>query len=341
MKRRDFLALGALGAMGIGALNRLHAAGDVAQNRRKPHFGQFHGVVSVTVTPYHDDHSIDLETSSALFQRIANAGVDGLFLAGSTGDMGLLGVDERLAVVKAGRGAIGDQTKIYAGASDYSIELMVENTKKFADAGADVAVIMAPLMFFKFSQAELIPFLTKIADQSALPVLLYHHVRVSTPIELETIEAVREHPNIIGMKETGANYERTTELLRCADGYDFIFMQGNEPYVVDSLQAGADGVLSALAGVWPELFVELVATARTDQTDRFRAAAATLNGMCDVFKIMPTSESFSYFGWTLKRMLQYRGWLDNTNVRMPGFTPNTDWETQLTTFLAEHDFPKA
>lgn len=341
MNRRHFLSAGLLAASGIIAANRASAFGTVAEEKRKPNFGRYNGVVSVTVTPYNDDHSVDGPSSGALSAKIAQAGVDGLFLAGSTGDMGLLSVAERVEIIKAGRKNIPAETKIYSGASDYSIDLMVENTKKFADAGADVAVIMAPLMFFKFSQAELVPFFREIADRSALPVLLYHHVRVSSPIEPETVAAICDHPNLIGMKETGANYERTTELMKVAAGHDFIFMQGNEPYVVDSLRAGADGVLSALAGVWPELFVELVGTAKRGEKERFDRAAEKLNSMCDVFKIMPTADSFSYFGWSLKRMLQYRGWFDNTRVRMPGFTADPAWDEKLVAFLADHDFPRS
>ena len=337
--RRDFLTAGSMLALSSGALPLTTSKADDKSDA--DYLNPIGGVISVAVTPYHEDHTIDTETMTALSQRLGQAGADGVFVAGSTGDMALLTIPEREALVAATRKGLGSAKKICAGVSDWSIPAMVDNTKRFRDAGADIAVVMAPIMFFVYSQAELTEFFIDIADRSALPVLLYHHARVSTPIEPETVFAVADHPNIIGMKETGANFERTEQILEGVKGKDFVVMQGNEPYAVKSLKIGCRGVLSALAGVWPELPHELVRANLAGDDAAYDKAGAKLNDMTQLFlKLMPTAKSFSYFGQTMKLMLKYRGWIDNTNVRMPGFTPDPAWEPELYEFLAKNDFPK-
>ncbi len=337
--RRDFLTAGSMLALSSGALPLTTAKADDKSDA--DYLNPIGGVISVAVTPYHEDHTIDTETMTSVSERLGQAGADGIFVAGSTGDMALLTIPEREALIAATRKGLGTTKKICAGIGDWSIPAMVDNTKRFRDAGADVAVVMAPIMFFVYSPAEMTAFFTEIADRSALPILLYHHARVSTPIEPETIFAIADHPNIIGMKETGANFERTEQILEGVKGKDFVVMQGNEPYVVKSLKIGCRGVLSALAGVWPELFHELVRSCRAGDDAAYDKAAAKLTDMTHLFLgLMPVAKSFSYFGLTMKQMLKYRGWIDNTNVRMPGFTPDPAWEPELYEFLAKNGFPK-
>ena len=334
--RRAFLAAGAASAVGMAFSGSSASAKESAEEKK-----EFGGVVSVLVTPYRDDRTIDTEAMTRLCGRFSEVGVDGVFIAGSTGDMALLSIEERTALIASGRKGLGAKTNIFGGATDYSIPRMIDNTKRFADAGADVAVIMAPIMFFTYSQAELTAYFREIADRSALPILIYHHTRVSTPVEVETVRAVMDHPNIIGMKETGANFERSTAILEAVRNASFLFMQGNEPYAAESYRAGCHGALSALAGVWPELYLAIDRSYRKKEEAAFQKATDNLAAMCEVFRIMPTAESFSYFGWTMKRMLQYRGWLENLTSRMPGFIAKEEWNQTLTAFLKERDFPTA
>lgn len=333
-ERRRFLAAAAIAGT-VGSTLRAAEKSPSEKNGKR----SFGGVVSVLVTPYHNDHSIDTDEMTRLCRRFAEVGVDGVFIAGSTGDMGLLSIEERLALVAAGRKGLGEKTNIFGGVTDYSIQRIVDNTKRFADAGANAAVVMAPIMFFTYSQTELAAYFREIADRSALPVLIYHHVRVSTPVEVETVKAVMAHPNIIGMKETGANFERSLAILDAVKGEDFLFMQGNEPYAADSYRAGCHGALSALAGVWPELYLAIDRSYRKKDEAGFQKAVDRLASMCEVFSIMPNAKSFSYFGWTMKRMLKYRGWLENLSVRMPGFEADAAWDKTLVEFLKKNDFP--
>jgi len=336
--RRAFLTAGAAAAASTAIGTRFSEA--VKAEEKPAGLDPIGGVISVAVTPYREDHSIDAEPMTRLAEYLGNGGTDGIFVAGSTGDMALLTIPEREALITAARKGLGESKKICAGIGDWSISAMADNAKRFQDAGADIAAVMAPIMFFTYSQAELASYFTQIANRSPMPVLLYHHVRVATPIELEAITQIADHPNIIGMKETGSQIERTEKILAAVKGKDFAVMQGNEPFIAESYGLGCSGVLSALAGVWPELFHKMDRSHRAGDTGGFNSAAAKLGEMIQVFSVMPRGASFSYFGQTMKHMLCRRGWLDNEYVRMPGFDPDPEWPRQLDEFLDEREFPK-
>ncbi|MDO4629881.1 MAG: dihydrodipicolinate synthase family protein [Planctomycetia bacterium] len=299
------------------------------------------GVIAVLVTPYHADGSVDTEGMETLCRRVANAGCNGAFVAGSTGDMALLGHRDRCAILRAARKGLGDNAQLFAGVTDFYFDGIEENTRVFADLGVDVGVLMPPLMFFKYSANEMTEWFRRAADSSPLPILLYHHMRVSTPIPLETILAVAKHPNIIGMKETSQTIDRTYEILDTIRNEDFVFLQGREAFALDSLLHGADGLLAALGCIVPEYYATLWEAFQKKDMHRVQEINAKLDRLAGIFDLMPTDKSFSYFGYALKKALMYRGWTDNATSRIPGFEPDPAFDEVLFEFLKSIDFPTA
>jgi 4-hydroxy-tetrahydrodipicolinate synthase len=300
------------------------------------------GVVSVLVTPYHEDHTVDPAAMRTLCRHQAASGVDGVFVCGSTGDMGLLSSREREPLFQeAKNGLAGSKVKLYGGVTALSIFETIENTKRFAQAGVDIGVLMAPLFFTRPSQAELTAYFRQIADASPIPILLYHHVSAPTPIGIETVRAVASHPNIVGMKETDRQANRLSEILGAAKGNQFSVMQGSEAAALASFRQGGHGLMGALPGVIPEPYVRLWKLFQEKNEPELAKLELELGRLVKVFTMMPRSVSFSYFGYTLKLMLMRRGWLNNAYTRLPGFTPDPAYQEKLHAYLDEIHFPQA
>ncbi len=330
--RREFFRTGA-------AIGTLAMTGSASFSYASGYRDRFGGIVAVTVTPCHKDNSVDSEAMASLAGRLSQSGVNGLFLAGSTGDMPQLNLKDRELLVRSAKAVIKPETKIYAGITSFTISDIAEAAKRLADSGADVGVLMTPLCFFSFSQNEIYEYYRKAADASPIPILMYHHVRATTPLEIETIVRLADHPNIAGMKETGPNLERTFAILEKIKDKDFILLQGNEPYSVGCFNKGVHGGMFALTGVCPEWIIPLWKAAKAKDQTAYDAAGKRLLKLCEVFKIMPRAASFSYFTYTLKLMLKYRNWLDETAVRFPGFQPDPEYKNTLYRFLKKIDFP--
>jgi 4-hydroxy-tetrahydrodipicolinate synthase len=220
-----------------------------------------------------------------------------------------------------------------------SIFETIENTKRFADAGVDVGVLMTPMFFMKPSQAELTAYFTQIADASPIPILLYHHASMPLAIELETIRAVASHPNIIGMKETDKQANRVAEILDATKGTRFFLMQGSEGLALASFRQGAHGLMGALPGVIPESYVKLWRLFKENNEAEIAKLEVELGNLVKIFSLMPRTISGSYFGYTLKLMLMHRGWLKNAYTRMPGFVPDAAYQEKIRAFLDEIHFP--
>ena len=57
-----------------------------------------------------------------------------------------------------------------------------------------------------------------------------------------------------------------------------------------------------------------------------------LSALHQMFHHPLVSSSFSYFTYSLKRILQHRGWLEHTDGLMPGFTPAAEFDK----FILDH-----
>ncbi|MDO4576447.1 MAG: dihydrodipicolinate synthase family protein, partial [Planctomycetia bacterium] len=325
--RREFIQQGiTLSVLAAWGKNVLSAA----ELPASPAYG---GMIGVLVTPYHQDGSVDPDAMETLCRHVGQSGVEGVFLCGSTGDMPLLEWEEREALFRAGKKGLPEKTKIYGGVTSFSLPGTIANCRRAADAGVDVAVVMPPLFFFRYSPKEITAYMKRIADESPIPVLMYHHQKAPTPIAMETIVSMMDYPNLLGMKETGASIERTFEILQKRGKKRFLVLQGNEAYGPASFPAGADGMMGALIGVVPEIYVTLWKAFRENDETTFRKMHEQADQVCKVFQLMPRDDSFSYFGYTLKKMLQYRGWQENAWSRLPGFVPDPAFDARLIAFL--------
>src|SRR5690606_18309365 len=116
-----------------------------------------------------------------------------------------------------------------------------------AAEGADVAVVMSP-HFLRYDQQEIAGFFTAIADQSSLPLALYHHPRRTNSLEVETIARLASHPNIVALKDTSGTSARLKQLMSYLQGQDLAVFEGSEPLSLEALQLGVSGMVTAVAG---------------------------------------------------------------------------------------------
>jgi 4-hydroxy-2-oxoglutarate aldolase len=111
---------------------------------------------------------------------------------------------------------------------------------------------------------------TAVADASPVPVVLYN-VPVFTGVNLPASAVTRlaEHPNIVGVKDSGGDVAFLADLLAQTPD-DFVVLAGAAPSLYPALCAGVHGAIVAVAGVVPELCVRLFTLVRDGRHDEAR-----------------------------------------------------------------------
>jgi 4-hydroxy-2-oxoglutarate aldolase len=183
----------------------------------------------------------------------------GLVVLGSNGEAPQLDDDEADRVVEIVRAGVPKDRPLIVGTGRESTKATIAATRRAADLGADAALVRTPSFFKSQMTTEIfIRHYAEVADASRIPVLLYN-VTMYTGVTLpaDAIEQLSAHPNIVGMKESGNDLLYIGECInRTPD--DFTFLAGSATTLFQSLCAGADGAVLALAALLPDECVQMV-----------------------------------------------------------------------------------
>ena len=103
----------------------------------------------------------------------------------------------------------------------------------------------------KATQKGLIESFKAIADASTKPCILYNvPSRTGCNLTPQSVLALADHPNIVGIKEASGNISQIAEL--CALVGDKIDVySGNDDQIVPILSLGGKGVISVLSNIMP------------------------------------------------------------------------------------------
>jgi 2-dehydro-3-deoxy-D-pentonate aldolase len=148
---------------------------------------------------------------------------------------------------------------------------MVELARHAEGAGADAVLVVSPF-YWKIGEEALFKHFAIVAESVDIPVVIYN-LPMLTGIDLSPSLIGRiaaECPNVSGLKDTVTEYLHTVGALREVKRVrpNFSVLSGWEDLILPSLLAGADGSICAFANVAPELFVELVRSARDGDLGR-------------------------------------------------------------------------
>lgn len=213
------------------------------------------GVVVPLVTPWRDQ-GIDKGASKALVEFLTGAGVNGLFVSGTTGEGPLLSDDERKNLLATVRSVTGFETVVLFGVGAPSTAECLELCDLAADEGADCVVAMPPY-FYGVTQEEIVVHLATIAQHSKVPVVLYDiPQRTGNRMSLDTVSRLMEYESIVCIKDSSADMAHFQRVLATVRP-DVTVLMGDDALIFPAVAAGGHGAVSGLANVIPEGIVAL------------------------------------------------------------------------------------
>jgi 4-hydroxy-tetrahydrodipicolinate synthase len=209
---------------------------------------RFGRVLTAMVTPFREDLSLDLDEAQRLARYLADNGSDGLVVAGSTGESATLGHEEKIALFRAVKDAVGSSARVIAGTGTYSTADSIDLTREAEKAGADGVLVVTPY-YNKPPQRGLLEHFRAVAESSRLPMIVYNiPSRTVIRIELDTLLALAEHPNIVAVKESTGDFGFIGQLAERKPA-DFEIYSGDDPLTLPMQTLGAVGVVSVLSHV--------------------------------------------------------------------------------------------
>lgn len=214
------------------------------------------GVFAPMVTPFRDDRVLFHGLIDNV-EKMNGTSLAGYFVLGTNGEYKSLSVPERFAVLKAVVQSRAKEKVVMAGMGFESTQETIAMTLRAADEGADMVSLLMPHFFAKKMTPEVLAgYVIAVADASPLPVLLYNNpsVAAGVTIKADLINLVKDHPNVIGIKDSSSETYRQN--LDAAKG-KLCVLAGTANYFLDLLKNGGTGGVLSLANVFPDACAKL------------------------------------------------------------------------------------
>lgn len=209
------------------------------------------GIYPPVTTPFTANAEVDYGKLEENLHKLGTFPFRGFVVQGSTGEFPFLTSSERLEVVSRVRQVMPKDKLLVAGSGCESTQATVEMTVSMAQVGADAVMVVTPFYYRgRMNSAALIHHYTKVADLSPIPVVLYS-IPANTGLEIpvDAVVTLSQHPNIVGMKDSGGDVTRIALIVHKTRHQDFQVLAGSVGFLLASYALGAVGGVCALANV--------------------------------------------------------------------------------------------
>ena len=130
----------------------------------------------------------------------------------------------------------------------------MEKAAAFDDLPYDAYAVLCP-WYREMTKPELTDFFTRLADELPKPVVIYNAPWVNNMLSFDHLRKLAEHPRIVGVKDVTTSLTRPLAWSRGErEAFRFSYLHGSALIGTGSA-LGADGFVTGLSGVFPELCV--------------------------------------------------------------------------------------
>jgi len=244
------------------------------------------GSITALATPFTATGDVDFSAWDRLLEAQIDSGTQGVVVAGSTGEANALSDEEYEALLRRAAKIVGKRIPVLAGTGLSNTAKTVALTRQAASWGADAALVVTP-PYVRPTQAGLVAHYRAVADDGALPVVLYNVPgRTGCDLLPATVAELVGHPAIVAIKEARAEPERMRELLALRST-GFAVLSGDDPTAARAMLAGADGVISVASNALPAAMRRLCDLARHGQRAEAERLDAQLQPIFDFLGVEP------------------------------------------------------
>ena len=199
-------------------------------------------VMVAMVTPFDALHRIDDEAVIRICHHLISNRVDGIVVAGTTGEAASLSFEERSHLLKLIKSVCDSKAEVWMGCGTNNADETLKYCWQAEELGADGVMLITPY-YVRPSQKGLKEYFSFVLSKVKLPVMLYN-VPKRTAVHLEAktfIELAHKHSNLVMLKQAEKDKEGT---LRILSETDCKVLCGDDFWYDEALEWGMDGIVS-------------------------------------------------------------------------------------------------
>lgn len=220
-------------------------------------YQRLHGLVAASFTPMDETGAINLSVIDKYADLMANSGMEGVFVCGTTGESLSMTVEERKQTMAQWVQSSGGRFKVIAHVGSNSQVEAIDLARYAQEVGVDAIGAMAPCFFKPENVKNLVDFFTPIAHAAADLPFYYYNMPSMTGVNLSVAEFLTEGkkvmPNLVGTKFTHNNLMEMGECL-ALNGGEFEVLHGYDEILIAGLAFGAEAGVGSTYNYLPAVY---------------------------------------------------------------------------------------
>ena len=277
---------------------------------------RFQGVVTALATPF-KDQQVDEPSLKRLIKHQMDGYVQGLVVMGTTGESPTLSPKEKKQIFHLVQSEVAGQVPLIVGVGCNNTRATIERSQEATGWGADGLLCVVPY-YNKPPQRGLLHHFQQISQAvPETPIILYNvPSRTITSLSLDTIQALAECKNIVGVKEASGDMVFDRALIH-AVGKDLDVVSGDDGSFDFFMELGGQGIISVISNVFPSETVVVYQAYVKGDLHKGRLLFQSLKEVIDIL-------SFDTNPIPIKMALYLSGIFATPNLRSPLCVPTEE-----------------
>jgi len=241
----------------------------------------WHGVFVVSATPFDRDGALDAAAFQTLMEMFVADGVQGIIVAGSTGEWYTQSDEERVELFALARQAVPDNVALLAGTSAIGTRETVALTDAAKRSGCDGAMVLPPPYALPNVREVIGHF--EAVNEVGLPIMIYNNpgrTQVSITPDMAAKLAALDH--VAALKDSSKDLYALAAVLRTVSDRLAVF-SGLEPYARATIDRGAAGIVSMCTNFMGDAAVRLYDLAKNGPVEDAIALEGVIDEIYEAF----------------------------------------------------------
>ncbi len=243
------------------------------------------GVIAAMVTPIDQrTQKIDFSVLGDLVDFLVEKGIHGLFPGGTTGEGPLLGFEERKSLIQNVVERASGRVSVLAHTGSSNPLETLELSRFAYEVGASAVSAVTPF-FYRFTDAELLNYYKSLAEACPDLAIYVYNIpqRTGNPISGHLLKELARIENIYGIKDSSGDLNFLADAIQIGKSSQLDLFVGDDRASLYGLKLGAEGVVSSIAGIVPEAYLDLYRLVKSNRLDEAQVAQERIDILCDLF----------------------------------------------------------
>lgn len=284
---------------------------------------KYQGIIPAFYACYDDEGKVSKQRTRELARHMADKGVKGLYVCGSSGECIYLSRKERKKILETVMDEVGGELTVIAHVACNNTDDSRKLAAHAESLGVD-AIAAIPPIYFRLPDRAVAQYWNDISAAAPNTDFIIYNIpqlagtKLTVPLYLRMLE----NEKVIGVKNSSESAQ-DIQMFKDAGGEGHVVLNGPDEQLVSGLAIGADGGIGGTYGVMPELYLAIFDAVKKGDISRAREIQ---NDACRIIYALCGCRGNMYA--VIKKVMELREGIYLGGVRKP------------LADIAEEDMPK-